>query len=82
MMEVAEKMKNRKNIQVLTGDDDNDFAGHDYSPSTGHGQCSTDLSSWGHHGDIKEMATMMIEDQNKEITDLSAWLKSNGAIKQ
>ena len=82
MMSVAEKMKNWKDIQVLTGDADNDFAGLMII----HHQQATDnaqsILHHGHHNEMKEMATMMIEDQNKEITDLTAWIKNNGAITQ
>jgi uncharacterized protein (DUF305 family) len=82
MMAVAEKMKNWKDTQVLTGDADNDFAGLMII----HHQQATDnaqsILHHGHHDEIKEMATMMIEDQNKEIADLTAWIKNNGAINQ
>ncbi|MEO7989278.1 MAG: DUF305 domain-containing protein [Chryseolinea sp.] len=80
MMATMEKMKNWKDIQVLTGDADNDFA----ELMIVHHQQATDnaqsILHHGHHDDIKEMATMMIEDQNKEITDLAAWIKNKGAI--
>lgn len=82
MMDVMEKMKNWKDIQVLTGDADSDFA----ELMIIHHQQATDnaqsILHHGHHDDIKEMAKMMIEDQNKEITDLTAWLKSNGPANQ
>ena len=82
MMATMEKMENWKDIQVLTGNADNDFA----ALMIIHHQQATDnaqsLLHHGHHDDIKEMATMMIEDQNKEITDLTAWIKDNGAINQ
>lgn len=82
MMATMEKMKNWKDIQVLTGDADNDFA----ALMIIHHQQATDNASsilhHGHHADIKEMATMMIKDQNKEIKDLAGWLKTNGAINQ
>jgi uncharacterized protein (DUF305 family) len=82
MMATMEKMKNWKDIQVLTGDADNDFAGLMII----HHQQATDnaqsILHHGHHEEIKEMATMMIEDQNKEITDLAAWIKDNGAVNQ
>ena len=78
MMKVMEKMKNWKDIQVLTGDADSDFA----ELMIIHHQQATDnaqsILHHGHHDDIKEMANMMIEAQNKEITDLAAWLKENG----
>ena len=82
MMEVMEKMKNWKDILALTGDADNDFA----QLMIIHHQQATDnahsILHHGHHEEIKSMARMMIEDQNKEITDLTAWLKTNGATKQ
>lgn len=82
MMKVMEKMKNWKDIQVLTGDADNDFA----ELMIIHHQQATDnaqsILHHGHHDDIKEMAKMMIEDQNKEITDLAAWVKTNGPANQ
>ena len=82
MMKVTEKMKNWKDIQVLTGDADSDFA----QLMIVHHQTATDnaqsILHHGHHDDIKEMARMMIEDQNKEITDLTSWLKSNGPANQ
>jgi uncharacterized protein (DUF305 family) len=82
MVKVMEKMKNWKDIQVLTGDADEDFA----SLMIIHHQAATDnaqsILHHGHHDEIKEMAQMMIEDQNKEITDLSAWLKNNGPTNQ
>lgn len=78
MMRTMEKMKSWKDIQVLTGEADIDFSGLMII----HHQTATDnAQSLLHHGDdveIMEMAMMMIEDQNKEITDLAAWLKANG----
>jgi uncharacterized protein (DUF305 family) len=82
MMEVMEKMKNWKDVQVLTGDADIDFA----ELMVIHHQTATDNSQsilhHGHHEEIKDMAKMMIEDQNKEITDLTSWLMNNGPTKQ
>jgi len=82
MMAGMEKMNNWKDIQPLTGDADNDFA----QLMIIHHQQATDnaqsILHHGHHEEIKSMAQMMIEDQNKEITDLTAWLKTNGATKQ
>lgn len=82
MMKVMEKMKNWKDIQVLTGDTDNDFA----ALMIIHHQQATDnaqsILHHSHHDDIQKMAKMMIEDQNKEITDLTAWLMENGPANQ
>ena len=82
MMEVMEKMENWKDIQPLTGDADNDFS---QLMIIHHQQAIDNAQSilhHGHHEDIRSMARMMIEDQNNEIINLTAWLKSNGATKQ
>jgi uncharacterized protein (DUF305 family) len=77
MMEVMKKMKNWKDIQVLTGNTDHDFS----ELMIVHHQTAADnagsILHHGHHDNIKEMAKMMITDQNKEITDFSAWLITN-----
>ena len=82
MMKGMEKMKNWKDAQVLTGDADSDFA----QLIIIHHQAAADdangILHHGHHEEIKEMAKMMIEDQTKEITDLTAWLKNNGPANQ
>lgn len=82
IMNVMEKMKNWKDIQLLTGDADNDFA----QLMIVHHQNAFDnaqsILHHGHHDEIKEMANKMIEDQNQEITDLAAWLKINGPYRQ
>lgn len=82
MTKVMEKMSNWKDIQVLTGDADNDFA----QLMIVHHQTATDnaqsILHHGQHDEIKQMAKTMIEDQNKEITDLTAWLKTNGPANQ
>lgn len=82
MMKTMEKMKNWKDIMVLTGDADVDFS----QLMIIHHQTATDnAQSLLHHGDdadMKEMAAMMIADQNKEITDLAGWLKTNGPANQ
>jgi uncharacterized protein (DUF305 family) len=82
MMAEMEKMKNWKDTQVLTGNADSDFA---QLMVIHHQQATDNASGILHHGNdehIKELAKMMIEDQNKEITELTAWLKSNGPANQ
>lgn len=82
MMMDMEKMKNWKDTQVLTGNADSDFA---QLMVIHHQQATDNANGILHHGSdeqIKEMAKMMIEDQNKEITDLTAWLKNNGPANQ
>ena len=78
MMEVMEKMKGWKDTQVLTGNPDSDFS---QLMIIHHQQATDNANSLIHHGsdeEIKEMAKKMIDDQNREITDLVAWLKRNG----
>jgi uncharacterized protein (DUF305 family) len=82
MMDEMAKMKNWKDTQVLTGNADSDFA---QLMIIHHQQATDNASGVLHHGSdeqIMKMAKMMIEDQNKEITDLTAWLKTNGPANQ
>jgi uncharacterized protein (DUF305 family) len=82
MMDEMAKMKNWKDTQVLTGNADSDFA---QLMIVHHQQATDNANGILHHGsdeEILEMAKMMIEDQNKEITDLTAWLKNNGPSNQ
>lgn len=76
------KMKNWKDTQVLTGNADGDFA---QLIIIHHQHAVDNAGGILHHGsddEILQMATMMIKDQNKEITDLAAWLKTNGPVNQ
>ena len=82
MMMEMDKMKNWKDTQVLTGNADSDFA---QLMVIHHQQATDNANGILHHGSdeqIMEIAKMMIEDQNKEITDLTACLKNNGPANQ
>lgn len=76
-MEAMERMDRNADLEVLTGDPDHDFA----ILMINHHQSAMDMAQsllhHGHHEDLKEMATKMIEDQSKEIKDLQNWLLEN-----
>lgn len=64
-------------VQIITGDVDNDFA----TLMIGHHQTAIDnASAYLHHGNnaqLKTMANNIIMSQTKEIEELSDWLKAN-----
>ncbi len=64
-------------IQIITGDIDNDFA----TLMIVHHQGAIDnASAYLHHGNnsmLKTMATSMVTSQTKEIQELADWLKMN-----
>lgn len=64
-------------IQIITGDIDNDFA----TLMIVHHQGAIDnASAYLHHGNnttLKTMATNMVTSQTKEIEELADWLKTN-----
>lgn len=76
-MEAMERMNRNSDLEVLTGDTDHDMA----ILMINHHQSAMDMAQsllhHGHHEDLKEMATKMIEDQSKEIKDLQNWLLEN-----
>lgn len=79
----ARQMENMKkggkiaDIQIITGDIDNDFA----TLMIVHHQGAIDnASAYLHHGNslaLKTMANSIIGDQTMEIQELSDWLKTN-----
>lgn len=76
-MEAMNRMDKNADLEVLTGDTDHDFA----ILMINHHQSAMDMAQsllhHGHHDELKEMATKMIEDQSKEITELQNWLLKN-----
>lgn len=76
-MENMAKGGKQADIQVITGDIDNDFA----TLMTGHHQTAIDnASAYLHHGNnaqLKTMANNIVASQTKEIQELADWLKSN-----
>jgi uncharacterized protein (DUF305 family) len=73
-MAAMERMDRNADLEVLTGDTDHDLA----ILMINHHQSAMDMAQsllhHGHHAELKQMATRMIEDQSKEINDLQAWL--------
>jgi len=65
-MEAMDRMDKNADLEVLTGDADHDMA----ILMTDHRQSAMDMAQsllhHGHHDQLKEMATQMIEDQSKE----------------
>lgn len=76
-MDAMKRMDNNADLEILTGDADHDMA----ILMINHHQSAMDMAQsllhHGHHDELKEMATKMIEDQSKEIRDLQAWLLDN-----
>lgn len=79
MEQMDNMMKGGKtaDVQLITGDIDNDFA----TLMTGHHQTAIDnASGYLHHGNnaqLKTMANNIIMSQTKEIDELAEWLKAN-----
>lgn len=71
------KMDSQADVQIITGDIDNDFA----TLMMIHHQSAIDnASAYLHHGNnaqLKTMATNIVNSQGKEIEELSNWLKAN-----
>lgn len=76
-MENMEKMSKTADVQIITGDIDNDFA----TLMIVHHQSAIDnASAYLHHGNnaqLKTMANNIIMAQNKDIVELSNWLLAN-----
>lgn len=76
-MAAMEIMAKDADLQIITGDTDNDFA----ALMTQHHRSATAMAqSFLHHGthdELKTMANKMIEDQNMEIQKLQDWLLKN-----
>jgi len=76
-MDNMDKMGKVSDVQLITGDIDNDFA----TLMMVHHQAALDnASAYLHHGNnemLKTMAQNIIDSQTMEIEELSAWLKAN-----
>lgn len=72
-----DKMMREKDLRIITGNTDHDFA----QLMIPHHQSAIEMSyALLEHGSdpaLKNMARMIIEDQNKEIAELQTWLLSN-----
>src|SRR5690349_19128651 len=73
-MDAMDRMDKNSDLEVLTGDADHDMA----ILMINHHQSAMDMAQsllhHGHHDELKEMASKMIENQSKEIKDLQGWL--------
>ncbi len=76
-MDSMKKMDKAVDVQLITGDIDNDFA----TLMIWHHQSAIDnASGYLHHGnnaELKTMANNIIKAQTMEIQELSDWLKAN-----
>lgn len=76
-MQNMEKMGKTADVQLITGNIDNDFA----TLMIGHHQAAIDnASAYLHHGNntqLKTMATSIVNSQTMEIQELADWLKAN-----
>jgi uncharacterized protein (DUF305 family) len=71
------KMDQMADVQLITGDLDNDYA---TLLILHHNSAIEDAEAYlmyGNNTQLKAMAQMMIDDQKKEIEELSNWLKAN-----
>jgi uncharacterized protein (DUF305 family) len=77
MEKSMQKMHNNADLQSVNGNTDHDFA----SLIIFHHQSAIEMADfvihYGHEVSIKNMAEMMIEDQEMEIEELQNWLLNN-----
>ena len=76
-MDNMEKSGKAADVQIITGDIDNDYA---TLMIIHHQSAIDDANGYLHHGNntqLKNIASNIISAQNKEIIELSNWLKSN-----
>lgn len=71
------KMDEMADVQLITGDIDNDFATLMILHHNSAIENSEAYLMYGNNAELKGMATKMIEDQKMEIMELSNWLKAN-----
>jgi len=71
------KMDQIADIQLITGDLDNDFATLMIQHHNAAIENAEAYLMYGNPDGLKVMAMKMIDDQKKEIKELSDWLKSN-----
>lgn len=76
-MDHMKKMDEMADVQLLTGDIDNDFATLMILHHNSAIENSEAYLMYGNNAQLKTMAQKMIDDQKKEIKELSDWLKAN-----
>lgn len=76
-MDNMDKSEKAADVQIITGDIDNDFA---TLMMVHHQSAIDDASGYLHHGSnaqLKTIATNIVTTQTKEIQELANWLKAN-----
>jgi uncharacterized protein (DUF305 family) len=76
-MAAMEIMTKDADLQIITGDTDNDFAVLMIQHHRSATAMAQSLLHHGHHDELKTMANKMIEDQNMEMQKLQEWLLKN-----
>jgi uncharacterized protein (DUF305 family) len=76
-MNHMKKMDQMADVQLITGDTDNDFATLMILHHNSAIENSEAYLMYGTSEELKDMARKMIEDQMMEIQELSNWLKAN-----
>ena len=71
------KMDQIADVQLITGDIDNDFATLMIQHHNSAIENSEAYLMYGNNASLKTIAIKMIDDQKKEIEELSNWLKEN-----
>jgi uncharacterized protein (DUF305 family) len=77
MMEGMDRMGKQADLQIITGNIDQDFA----TLMIEHHKSATEMAQMhllmGKNADLKKLSSMIVEDQNKEIADFQSWLLAN-----
>ncbi|GLU56419.1 hypothetical protein Dfri01_58800 [Dyadobacter frigoris] len=77
MMEGMNRMGKQADLQIITGNIDQDFA----TLMIGHHQSATEMAQMqllmGKNTQLKSLSTMIVEEQNKEIAQFQTWLLAN-----
>lgn len=77
MMEGMDRMGKQSDLQIINGNIDQDFA----TLMIEHHKSATEMAQMqllmGKDAGLKEMSSMIIEEQNKEIADFQTWLLAN-----
>ena len=76
-MDHMKKMDEMADVQLITGDLDNDFATLMILHHNSAIENSEAYLMYGNNAQLKAIAQRMIDDQKEEIRELSDWLKAN-----
>lgn len=77
MMEGMDRMGKQSDLQIINGNIDQDFA----TLMIEHHKSATEMAQMhllmGKSAELKEMSSMIIEEQNKEVAEFQTWLLAN-----